>query len=140
MSAEADLFKTDFSRAMVVTMFLLPEINLKLLPRILALKPGTRVVSNTFDMGDRAPTDAASYPGGDLSVKLVAAPGISRAGTVAGLALNRGNTVSKTSFANLGRCPVLHRTRHVMRIVEIAPRHSTALCWNRPARSEEASK
>ena len=49
---KADLFKTDFSQATVLTMFLLPEINLKLRPKILAMKPGTRVVSNSFDMGD----------------------------------------------------------------------------------------
>ena len=49
---KADLFKTDFSQATVITMFLLPEINLKLRPKILGLKPGTRVVSNTFTMGD----------------------------------------------------------------------------------------
>ena len=46
----ADLFETDFSKATVITMFLLPEINLKLRPKILGLKPGTRVVSNTFTM------------------------------------------------------------------------------------------
>jgi SAM-dependent methyltransferase len=49
---KADLFETDFSKASVITMFLLPQINLKLRPKILALKPGTRVVSNTFDMDD----------------------------------------------------------------------------------------
>jgi hypothetical protein len=49
---EADLFESDFSKATVVTMFLLPEINRKLRPKILDLKPGTRIVSNTFDMGD----------------------------------------------------------------------------------------
>jgi SAM-dependent methyltransferase len=49
---KADLFKTDFSQATVLTMFLLPEINLRLRPRILNMKPGTRVVSNSFDMGD----------------------------------------------------------------------------------------
>ena len=49
---KADLFETDFSRASVITMFLLPDINLKLRPKILALKPGTRIVSNSFDMGD----------------------------------------------------------------------------------------
>jgi SAM-dependent methyltransferase len=47
-----DLFQTDFSQATVITMFLLPDINLKLRPKILALKPGTRVVSNSFTMGD----------------------------------------------------------------------------------------
>ena len=49
---KADLFETDFSKATVITMFLLPEINVKLRPRILRLKPGTRVVSNTFTMAE----------------------------------------------------------------------------------------
>jgi SAM-dependent methyltransferase len=49
---KADLFKTDFSQATVITLFLLPEINLKLRPKILGMKPGTRVVSNSFDMGN----------------------------------------------------------------------------------------
>lgn len=49
---KADLFETDFSRATVITMFLLPEINLKLRPKILDLKPGTRIVSNSFTMGE----------------------------------------------------------------------------------------
>ena len=49
---KADLFETDFSAATVITMFLLDEINLKLRPRLLGLKPGTRLVSNTFTMGD----------------------------------------------------------------------------------------
>src|SRR5919198_618915 len=44
---KADLFETDFSKATVITMFLLPEINMKLRPKILSLKPGTRIVSNT---------------------------------------------------------------------------------------------
>jgi len=49
---KADLYETDFSEATVITMFLLPEINLKLRPRLLDLKPGTRIVSNTFTMGE----------------------------------------------------------------------------------------
>lgn len=48
---QADLFKTDFSQATVLTLFLLPDINLRLRPQILDMKPGTRVVSNTFMMG-----------------------------------------------------------------------------------------
>jgi hypothetical protein len=47
---KADLFESDFSQATVITMFLLPSINLKLRPKILDLKPGTRIVSNSFDM------------------------------------------------------------------------------------------
>jgi SAM-dependent methyltransferase len=49
---KADLFETDLSKASVITMFLLPDINLKLRPKILNLKPGTRIVSNTFTMED----------------------------------------------------------------------------------------
>jgi len=51
----ADLFASDFSKASVITMFLLPQINLKLRPKILALKPGTRIASNTFTMDDWQP-------------------------------------------------------------------------------------
>jgi hypothetical protein len=56
---QADLFETDFSKATVVTMFLLPDINLRLRPKILELKPGTRIVSNTFTMGDWEPDQRA---------------------------------------------------------------------------------
>jgi hypothetical protein len=49
---KADLFETDFSKAQVVTMFLLPTINLRLRPKILEMRPGTRIVSNTFTMDD----------------------------------------------------------------------------------------
>ena len=56
---QADLFATDFSKATVVTMFLLPDINLRLRPKILELKPGTRIVSNTFTMGDWKPDERA---------------------------------------------------------------------------------
>jgi len=48
----ADLFQTDLSQATVITMFLLPSINQKLRPKILDLKPGTRIVSNSFTMGE----------------------------------------------------------------------------------------
>ncbi|MEQ1883934.1 MAG: methyltransferase domain-containing protein [Bryobacteraceae bacterium] len=63
-----DLFKADFHEATVVTLFLLNSVNMRLRPRLMEqLKPGTRIVSNTFDMGDwvaekditiPAPTDA----------------------------------------------------------------------------------
>ncbi|HYU78546.1 MAG TPA: class I SAM-dependent methyltransferase [Vicinamibacterales bacterium] len=49
---KADLFETDFSKAQVITMFLLPSINMKLRPKLLDLKPGTRIVSNSFTMED----------------------------------------------------------------------------------------
>jgi SAM-dependent methyltransferase len=49
---KADLFETDFGEATVVTMYLLSSLNIKLRPKILALKPGTRIVSHAFDMGE----------------------------------------------------------------------------------------
>jgi hypothetical protein len=58
--AKGDLFASDFSRATVLTLFLLPEINLKLRPKILNLRPGTRVVSNSFDMEEWEPDDSAT--------------------------------------------------------------------------------
>jgi hypothetical protein len=54
---KADLIQTDFSKATVITIFLLPSINLQLRPKILAMKPGTRVVSNTFPMEDWQPDE-----------------------------------------------------------------------------------
>jgi SAM-dependent methyltransferase len=61
--AKADLFETSFAKASVVTMFLLPDINLKLRPKILALKPGTRIVSNTFTMGEWEPDQKVELNG-----------------------------------------------------------------------------
>jgi SAM-dependent methyltransferase len=49
---EADIFRSDFTQATVITMFLLHHLNLQLRPTILDLKPGTRIVSNSFDMGE----------------------------------------------------------------------------------------
>ena len=54
---QQDLFEADLSKATVITMFLLPAINLKLRPTILSLKPGTRVVSNSFPMGEWEPDE-----------------------------------------------------------------------------------
>jgi hypothetical protein len=61
---KADLFETDLSKATVITMFLLPDINLKLRPKILGLKPGTRIVSNTFTMGEWKPDETATVDNG----------------------------------------------------------------------------
>ena len=64
---KADLFETDFSQASVITMFLLPDINLKLRPKILDLKPGTRIVSNTFTMGEWNADETATVSDGCTS-------------------------------------------------------------------------
>ena len=55
---KADLFETDFSKATVITLFLLPDLNLRLRPTILQMKPGTRIVSNTYEIGNGWEPDA----------------------------------------------------------------------------------
>jgi hypothetical protein len=60
---KADLFESDFSQAQVITMFLLPSINVKLRPKILNLKPGTRIVSNSFDMEEWKPDQTENVEG-----------------------------------------------------------------------------
>lgn len=52
---QGDLFEQDLSQATVITLYLLPALNLKLRPTLLKLRPGTRIVSHDFDMGDWQP-------------------------------------------------------------------------------------
>jgi Methyltransferase domain len=63
---QGDIFETDFSKATVVTMFLLPDLNLRLRPKLLEMKPGTRLVSNSFDMDDWE-ADERVEAGGDCT-------------------------------------------------------------------------
>jgi ribosomal protein L11 methylase PrmA len=59
-----DLFTTDISEATVVTLYLLPSLNLKLMPKLnKELKPGTRIVSHAFDMGEAKPTETLNVNG-----------------------------------------------------------------------------
>jgi hypothetical protein len=60
---QGDIFTTDFSQATVVTMYLLSSLNLKLRPTLLEMKPGTRVVSHAFTMGDWTPDETATAEG-----------------------------------------------------------------------------
>lgn len=71
---QADIFKADFSTATVVTMFLLPGLNMELRPLLLKMKPGTRVVSNQFDMGDWVPDEQADLLGRLSFLWIVPAP------------------------------------------------------------------
>lgn len=61
---QGDIFETDFSSATVVTLYLLPELNLRLRPTILKMKPGTRVVSHSFLMDDWDPDESSSTDDG----------------------------------------------------------------------------
>lgn len=64
---QGNLFDFDFSKADVLTLYLLPEVNLKLRPKILEeLKPGTRVVSHAFDMGDWEPEKTITVNGSTI--------------------------------------------------------------------------
>ena len=67
---EQDLFKTDLAPATVITMYLLPEVNLQLRPALLELKPGTRLVSHDWDMGDWKPDQTNVVPVPDKKVGL----------------------------------------------------------------------
>ena len=69
---EQNLFETDLSPATVITSYLLPEMNLKLRPKILALKPGTRVVAHDYSMGEWDPDDDATL---EVPEKTVGDPG-----------------------------------------------------------------
>lgn len=62
--AKADIFESDLSQATVITLFLLPDLNLRLRPTILDLKPGTRIVSNSFTMGDWAADETHTISSG----------------------------------------------------------------------------
>lgn len=69
---EQNLFETDLSRATVITSYLLPEMNEKLRPKILALKPGTRVVAHDYDMGEWQPDEEKTL---NVPEKTVGDPG-----------------------------------------------------------------
>ena len=60
---KADIFESDFTQATVITMYLLPNLNLKLRPKILGLKPGTRIVSHAFTMDDWSADQTESFDG-----------------------------------------------------------------------------
>jgi SAM-dependent methyltransferase len=69
-----DIFKEDFSSANVITMYLLPELNLRLRPTILQMKPGTRVVAHAFTMGEWQPDETATAAGATAYLWIVPAP------------------------------------------------------------------
>lgn len=68
-----DIFKEDFSSATVVTLYLLPELNQRLRPTLLDMKPGTRIVSHDFDMGDWQADEAIVHERGRAHLWIVPA-------------------------------------------------------------------
>ena len=78
---QADLFEADIKDATVVTLYLLPSINLKLRPKLWSdLKPGTRIVSHSFDMGDWAPEKKVEVNGRYIYFWTVPAKGAAASG------------------------------------------------------------
>ena len=70
---EGDIFKEDFTRATVLTLYLLPDLNQQLRPQILAMKPGTRVVSHAWDMGEWEPDTTQRVGDGEAFLWIVPA-------------------------------------------------------------------
>jgi SAM-dependent methyltransferase len=70
---EGDIFTTDFSTANVITMYLLPHLNLKLRPQLLTMRPGTRIVSHSFNMDDWEPDDHSTVDGRDIYLYVIPA-------------------------------------------------------------------
>lgn len=69
---QQDLFQTDLKKATVVTLYLLPEINQKLYPKLLKeLKPGTRIISHAFNMGDKWKSDRVVYVQGPTHLHIL---------------------------------------------------------------------
>jgi SAM-dependent methyltransferase len=97
---QADLFTTDFSKANVVTLFLLPSINMRLRPTILNMRPGTRVVSNTFTMDDWQ-ADETSTIGGDCTSWCTALLWIVPAKVEGSWKLPQGQLTLKQNFQNV---------------------------------------
>jgi SAM-dependent methyltransferase len=70
---KADIFESDFSEATVITMYLLPSLNVKLRPKLLEMRPGTRIVSHAFNMEDWQPDQTATVEGRDAYLWIVPA-------------------------------------------------------------------
>ena len=70
---KADIFETDFSKATVITMYLLPALNIKLRPKLLDMRPGTRIVSHAFNMEDWEPDQTVTVEGRDAYLWIVPA-------------------------------------------------------------------
>jgi 2-polyprenyl-3-methyl-5-hydroxy-6-metoxy-1,4-benzoquinol methylase len=71
---QGDLFEQDLSQATVISLYLLPSLNMKLRPALLKLKPGTRIVSHSFDMGDWKPEQTLNINGRAVYFWTVPAP------------------------------------------------------------------
>ncbi len=96
-----DIFKEDFSSATVVTMYLLPDLNLRLRPTLLKMKPGTRVVAHAFDMGEWQPDETVTAAGANGYLWIVPAP-VAGNWTVTLEGGKTGRMVLDQTFQNVG--------------------------------------
>ncbi len=127
---EQDLFQTDLAQASVITMYLLPEVNLQLRPALLALKPGTRVVSHDWDMGEWKPDRTVVVPVPDKKLGLEKSSKVHLwivparvAGLWCGVGLLQGNDIRIEQTWQHYRGTVTHGTR--VRAIEGRVRGST---------------
>ncbi len=109
---EGDLFTADIRPATVVMLYLLPSVNLKLRPRLLSdLKPGTRVVSHSFDMDDWKPDQAVMAEGAQLFLWVIA---------------DKESARATPSWLTAGRCGCSRRSAPERRQ---SPMVRTSPCW-----------
>jgi SAM-dependent methyltransferase len=128
-----DIFETDLSRATVVAFYLLPDFNAKLMPKLLALKPGTRIVSHDGGIGDWPPDERLEMRAPE---KPVGVGGVSRVELWIVPADARGNWVGEIP-AHGGRWHFRIRQSYQMLDVDVAAQGKDLLVRNSRLRGEE---
>ena len=101
---EGDIFEKDFTSATVVTLYLLTELNLRLRPKLLDMKPGTRLVAHLFGLGDWIPDETSNYDGRPAYMWVVPARANGRWKVTVGAAGNlKGTKGTKGTKGNVAR-------------------------------------
>jgi len=106
-----DIFKEDFSSATVVTLYLYPDLNMRLRPSLLAMKPGTRVVSHAFNMGDWEP-DATVEFGAARAYLWVVPAQVDGDWTLSGFGPGNARLLLQQSFQQIGGSLTLNGVNH----------------------------
>lgn len=106
-----DIFQEDFSSATVVTLYLYPDLNMRLRPSLLAMKPGTRVVSHAFNMGDWEP-DATVEFGAARAYLWVVPARVDGQWTLSGFGPGSARLVLQQSFQQIGGSLTLNGVNH----------------------------
>ena len=104
MFVQGDLFEADFRDATVVTLYLLTSLNLKLRPKLLDMRPGTRVVSHVFRMGDWEPDETAKIGASEVYLWVVPAKVAGRWRVTSATAPRSSSRSSSTTSGSRARC------------------------------------